>query len=118
MPDGGKLTIKSAKSTSHWEIAFSDTGIGITESALKRMWSPLYTTKPKGMGFGLPICKRIVEAHGGKVAVESTAAKGTTFTVTIPISPPPTEETFRVNLPEVISRNDQRAPCSSHSRSC
>jgi K+-sensing histidine kinase KdpD len=46
------------------------------------------------MGFGLPICKRIVEAHGGKIAVETAVAKGTTFTVSIPIKPPKLQEVY------------------------
>jgi signal transduction histidine kinase/putative methionine-R-sulfoxide reductase with GAF domain len=86
MPKGGKLTIKSKRSNDGCEIAFSDTGTGMTDRMLQNMWSPLYTTKAKGMGFGLPICKRIVEAHGGKIAVETAVAKGTTFTISIPIN--------------------------------
>lgn len=48
---------------------------------------PLYTTKARGMGFGLVICKRIIEAHGGKISLESTLGKGTTVTLIIPIEP-------------------------------
>jgi signal transduction histidine kinase/putative methionine-R-sulfoxide reductase with GAF domain len=92
MPNGGRLTIKSKRSTNDCEIAFSDTGTGITDHMLQNMWSPLYTTKAKGMGFGLPICKRIVEAHGGEIAVETALAKGTTFIVSIPINQPKQEE--------------------------
>jgi signal transduction histidine kinase/putative methionine-R-sulfoxide reductase with GAF domain len=92
MPKGGRLTIKSKTSTNDCEIAFSDTGTGITDHMLQNMWSPLYTTKAKGMGFGLPICKRLVEAHGGKIAVETALAKGTTFAVCIPINQPKQEE--------------------------
>jgi signal transduction histidine kinase/putative methionine-R-sulfoxide reductase with GAF domain len=102
MPKGGKLTIKSKKSGDHWEIAFSDTGTGITRHMLEKLWSPLFTTKPKGMGFGLPICKRIVEAHGGKVTVGSAVAKGTTFTISIPINPPKREDKVWVGLPESL----------------
>jgi signal transduction histidine kinase/putative methionine-R-sulfoxide reductase with GAF domain len=92
MPKGGRLTIRNKTSTNDCEIAFSDTGTGITDHTLQNMWSPLYTTKAKGMGFGLPICKRLVEAHGGKIAVETALAKGTTFTVSIPIHQPKQEE--------------------------
>jgi signal transduction histidine kinase len=53
---------------------------------------PLFTTKAKGMGFGLPICKRIAEAHGGKIAVKSKIGKGTKVTVTISVEPKPTDE--------------------------
>jgi signal transduction histidine kinase/putative methionine-R-sulfoxide reductase with GAF domain len=102
MPKGGKLTIKSRKSADHWEIAFSDTGTGITKCMLEKLWSPLFTTKARGMGFGLAICKRVVEAHGGKISVKSAIAKGTTFTITIPIHSPTTEEKVWVNVPESL----------------
>ncbi len=87
MPKGGRLVLNSRESDVGLEIAFSDNGIGLSDDVLKKMWTPLFTTKAKGMGLGLPICKRIVEAHGGKIAVQSIAGKGTTFTVTIPLKP-------------------------------
>jgi signal transduction histidine kinase len=61
--------------------------VGIPKETLERLFTPLFTTKAKGMGFGLAICKRIIEAHGGKISVESTVGKGTTFTFTIPVEP-------------------------------
>jgi signal transduction histidine kinase len=103
MPQGGKLTIESKKSVDNWEIAFSDTGIGMTKCMLEKIWSPLFTTKAKGMGFGLSICKRMVEAHGGKISVESAIAKGTALKIAIPINPPEREEKLWVNIPESLS---------------
>jgi PAS domain S-box-containing protein len=87
MPEGGTLTMKSEQTDSLLRISFSDTGMGISKETMERLWTPLFTTKAKGMGFGLPICKRIVEAHGGSIVVESRPGKGTTFTITIPIQP-------------------------------
>ncbi len=87
MPDGGKLKIKSKKTRDNVEISFTDTGAGIPKETLERLFTPLFTTKARGMGFGLAICKRIVEVHGGKISVESTVGKGTTFTLIIPIEP-------------------------------
>jgi len=87
MPRGGTLTIKSRKLNSNCEIVFSDTGVGMSKETLQEVWTPLFTTKARGMGFGLPICKRFVEAHGGSISVESTRGKGTTFKVTFPIEP-------------------------------
>jgi PAS domain S-box-containing protein len=77
-----------------YEIDFKDTGTGMSEEALSKLKGgvPLFTTKAKGMGFGLPICRRIVEAHGGKLSVKSKAGKGTTVTVTIPVNPEPADE--------------------------
>jgi signal transduction histidine kinase len=87
MPEGGNLTIKSKKASDNVEISFTDTGAGIPKETLERLFTPLFTTKARGMGFGLAICKRIIEAHGGKISVESNVGKGTTFTFTIPIEP-------------------------------
>jgi len=87
MPKGGKLTLKTKETNGKLEIAFTDTGVGIPKNNLEKIGKPLFTTKSKGIGLGLSICKRIVEAHRGNISVESTVGKGTTFTVTIPIEP-------------------------------
>ena len=65
MPEGGKLTITSKQSDGNVEIVVSDTGAGISEQVIGRIWTPFFTTKAKGIGLGLSICRRIVEAHGG-----------------------------------------------------
>ena len=67
------------------EFVFADTGIGMTEETLSKLFMPLFTTKAQGMGFGLAICKRIVEAHKGKITVESSVGRGTTFKVILPM---------------------------------
>ena len=85
MPSGGTLGITSQSSKGRLEISISDTGEGITKETLEKMWSPLFTTKPKGIGLGLPIAKRFVEAHGGSISVGSELGKGSKFTVTIPM---------------------------------
>jgi PAS domain S-box-containing protein len=87
MPRGGTLTIKSKATDGNLEMTFSDTGIGVSKEKLEKLWTPLFTTKPKGMGFGLPICKRFIEAHGGSISVQSVPRNGTTFIVTFPIEP-------------------------------
>ena len=85
MPNGGKIIIDSKQVEGSLELSFSDTGSGISEEILPNLFSPLFTTKAQGMGFGLAICKRIVEAHGGTIAVKTMKEKGTTFTLTLPI---------------------------------
>jgi len=87
MPNGGTLTIQSRKKEENVEFTVSDTGVGMPKEVLGRLWSPLVTTKAKGMGFGLAICKRFVDAHEGAINVESAPGKGTTFTLTFPIKP-------------------------------
>ncbi|MEM0253481.1 MAG: GAF domain-containing protein [Candidatus Bathyarchaeia archaeon] len=87
MPNGGTLTIRCREKGDEVIFTVSDTGIGMNEEVLRNLWSPLFTTKAKGMGFGLPICKRFVEAHGGSISVKSTLGKGTTFTIKVPVTP-------------------------------
>jgi len=89
MPKGGTLTISSTRKDSSVSIRVADTGIGIPRDHLSKIWNTLFTTKSKGMGLGLPICKRFVEAHGGTISVETTVGKGSVFTVTIPINNAP-----------------------------
>jgi signal transduction histidine kinase len=84
MPDGGLMKISSKKLKRNVEFTFTDTGAGMSKETLEKLWVPLFTTKAKGMGFGLPISKRLVEAHGGSISVTSTIGKGTTVTITIP----------------------------------
>jgi signal transduction histidine kinase len=67
------------------EISFADTGKGIPKETLPKIFTPLFTTKAQGMGFGLAICKRIVDAHEGSIKVETEVNRGTTFTITLPI---------------------------------
>jgi two-component system nitrogen regulation sensor histidine kinase NtrY len=110
MPIGGTLTIKSRRINNNVQIAFADTGIGMSKQVLDKLWRPLFTTKAKGMGFGLPICKRVVEAHGGKISVESTVGKGTTFTITVPIEPKVEGgEEIWMNVPESLSSTMMKA---------
>lgn len=85
MPNGGTLTIKTENTLGMVTISFNDTGTGMTKEALNNLCKPLFTTKPKGMGFGLSICKRIIEAHGGKINAESIIGEGTTITTSFPI---------------------------------
>jgi len=110
MPKGGKLIIKSKKTNSKLSFAIIDTGTGIPKKILEKLWTPLFTTKAKGIGLGLPICKRMVEAHGGTIFVESTVGKGTTFTVTIPIKPKlEGGEKIWVNMPESLLSTTTKA---------
>ena len=88
MPNGGKLTIGSKELNETFEIAISDTGIGISKENLEKIWLPLYTTKSKGIGLGLSVAKRIAEAHNGSVYAESTVGKGSKFTIRIPKEQP------------------------------
>lgn len=67
-------------------IKVCDTGCGMTKQQLKTVLEPFVTYKKDGTGLGLPICDKIVRAHGGKMTISSTLGKGTTVTVKIPLS--------------------------------
>jgi signal transduction histidine kinase len=75
----------------HVAIEVADNGRGITTDALPRIFDPFYTTKEvgKGTGLGLTIAYKIVSQHGGRIDVRSELGKGSTFTVVLPIEPPP-----------------------------
>jgi PAS domain S-box-containing protein len=85
MPNGGVISLKSRKAADTLKISFTDTGMGISEEILPKLFTPLCTTKAQGMGFGLAICKRIIEAHKGTIAVKTVKCKGATFTITLPL---------------------------------
>jgi PAS domain S-box-containing protein len=87
MPEKGKLVISSCMTRDKVEIAFADTGSGISKEILQKLFTPLVTSKAQGMGFGLAICKRIIEAHRGMITVKTALKKGTTFTITLPLDP-------------------------------
>lgn len=87
MPEGGVLEVVSRQRGETVEFVFSDSGVGIPQEFVSRLFAPLVTTKAQGMGFGLAICKRFVEAHGGEISVKSVHGKGTAFTVSIPVAP-------------------------------
>ena len=86
MPNGGQLKISCKPEGQMACFQFSDTGEGIGSENMKNLFQPLFTTKAKGMGFGLSICKRIVEAHSGKIVVQSVVSKGTTFSIYLPLA--------------------------------
>ena len=60
-------------------------GAGIPEEAKPKIFQPMFTTKSKGQGFGLAVCKKIAEAHNGEISFESEMGKGTVFTLQLPI---------------------------------
>ena len=85
MPDGGRLTIKAYLSEDAAIIDVQDTGVGIPKENLPKLFQPLFTTKAKGQGFGLAVCKRVIEGHGGNITCESKVGEGTTFKIKIPL---------------------------------
>jgi PAS domain S-box-containing protein len=84
----GAIRICTALDGTRVRVGISDTGVGIPADHLPRIFDPGFTTKGVGLGtgLGLSICYQIVEAHGGEITVESAVGRGTTFTVTLPVS--------------------------------
>src|SRR5688500_13663798 len=95
MPSGGRVTIRLAhdEQAGLVELTVRDTGSGIPADKLPRIFEPFYTTKSGpdesghgGTGLGLSACRQIIEAHHGKIRVESTVGKGTAFTIKLPVA--------------------------------
>jgi two-component system CheB/CheR fusion protein len=84
MPKGGKLSIHACQDEGKIVITVEDTGVGIPEEVKPKLFTPLFTTKSKGQGFGLAVVKRVTEALGGTVSFESEHGKGTKFIVRLP----------------------------------
>ena len=86
MEGTGKLTISTIIDKKRIKIKIQDTGPGIPPEIMGKLFSPFFTTKEKGTGLGLAISYGIVERHGGKIDVNSDLGKGSTFTISLPIS--------------------------------
>ena len=84
MKDGGRINIVAKGDDEFVKISFSDTGCGMDEDHMAKLFTPYFTTKPTGHGLGMTIIASIVRAHGGKIDVESRSGKGTTISVFIP----------------------------------
>ena len=85
MPKGGKLTIRTCQENTSANLIIEDTGVGIPLEVRSKLFQPLFTTKSKGQGFGLAVCKRLVEAMNGTITFESEVDKGTKFIVKLPM---------------------------------
>lgn len=88
MTRGGRLTLQTGATTDGAWVSVSDTGGGIPQEQINRLFEPCYTTKKKGSGLGLMIVLRIVRAHRGRVEVESHPGRGSTFRVWLPLHEP------------------------------
>jgi signal transduction histidine kinase len=91
-PDGGRLEIATRVEDGFIIAEFKDNGHGIPEENLEKIFEPLFTTKARGIGLGLALSKKIIEAHGGSIEVERETEKGATFRVKFPnVAQPVTE---------------------------
>jgi PAS domain S-box-containing protein len=85
MTKGGTLTLQTGEGADGVWVSVGDTGGGIPQEQINRIFEPFYTTKKKGSGLGLMIVQRIVRAHGGRIELESQVGRGTTFRIWLPL---------------------------------
>lgn len=85
MTKGGTLTLQTGEGADGVWVSVADTGGGIPQERINRIFEPFYTTKEKGTGLGLMIVQRIVRAHAGRIELESQAGRGTTFRIWLPL---------------------------------
>jgi signal transduction histidine kinase len=85
MENGGTLKVSTKNSEGFISVSFKDDGVGISEENIKNLFTPFFTTKARGLGIGLAICRRFAEANGGSINVETKKGEGSTFTVRLPI---------------------------------
>jgi len=85
MTKGGTLTLQTGEGADGVWVSVADTGGGIPQEQINRIFEPFYTTKKKGTGLGLMIVQRIVRGHGGRIDLESHVGRGTTFRIWLPL---------------------------------
>jgi signal transduction histidine kinase len=85
MPKGGLLTIAAQTSGSELRISICDTGVGISEKNLKKIFDPYFTTKDNGTGLGLTLVFKIIREHQGEISVESREGEGSNFEIILPV---------------------------------
>ncbi len=84
MPDGGNLSIDLQENSRETVVRIQDTGTGISQATMKKIFLPFFTTKDTGVGMGLALAHKIITSHSGRISVESREGKGTMFRVILP----------------------------------
>jgi D-alanine transaminase len=110
MPQGGEVTIQATAPPGELVLSVIDTGKGMSPEVLSKAFKPFYSTRTGGTGLGLPTARKIIEAHGGSINVESEVGKGTRFTIRLPVAAP-ADATAAPPAPQCVL-NGQRMPLS------
>ena len=85
MPEGGNLSIKTALKDSWVKTSISDTGIGVSENDMEKVFHPFFTNKPTGSGLGLAVCNQIISIHGGHITLRRQIPNGAIFDIYLPV---------------------------------
>lgn len=85
MPEGGDLVVRTTTAPGNVIVHLIDTGIGMDDNTAAHMFEAFFSTTPGGSGLGLPTTAKIIEAHGGRIQVESEVGRGTQFTIELPV---------------------------------
>jgi len=85
-PKGGTVKVTSVMQNNKINVEVQDQGMGVPQEKQSQLFTPFITTKKGGTGLGLPIAKKIIEAHGGDLSLKETSANGTTFRIELPVS--------------------------------
>jgi len=90
MPNGGRLTVRTQAGEDHVSVLVEDTGAGMTEDVIEKLFVPFFTTKDvgDGTGLGLPVAHGIVTSHGGSIKADSAIGRGTRFEIELPLAGP------------------------------
>ncbi len=108
MPRGGVLTLSALQQDAdNIRLSVKDTGDGMSEETLARLFSPFFTTKPDGTGLGLISCKRILESYGGSITVKSSPGSGTCFDMRLPIQAAAAPVASEAELPVALGRGQR-----------
>jgi two-component system, NtrC family, sensor histidine kinase HydH len=85
MPDGGQLVVRTHNTAHGVALDLIDTGVGMDAEAQVHAFDAFYSTKSGGSGLGLPTTRKIIEAHGGQISLQSEVGRGTQFTISLPV---------------------------------
>src|SRR5207302_8940224 len=88
MPAGGELTIQATNADGGVVLNLIDTGKGMAPEVVAKAFRPFFSTREGGTGLGLATSRKIVQAHGGTIEVQSEVSRGTKFTIRLPVAPP------------------------------
>jgi signal transduction histidine kinase len=87
MPNGGEIILQASREADFVKLDVIDTGCGIAPDMLPKIFKPFHTTKPGGNGLGMPTTRKIVQAHGGNINVQSEEGRGTKASIRLPLAP-------------------------------